>query len=167
MERSQNWFRVGKVTWIKSINYQGEAVPGLWANGVYWMLLLLFCKCYAAVEWCHVWLLCVTELFSNRNNVYVWCVCVCVVCLWAMDPTTLLPFSLCFQMFLLNCTPSLFLDHIHHLHSMEDLTDPEMVRVDPKCDRTVSLYGYLRGTYLKNKGQVHIPGKYAHWVKSK
>uniref|UniRef100_A0A8K9XBD5 Bms1-type G domain-containing protein n=1 Tax=Oncorhynchus mykiss TaxID=8022 RepID=A0A8K9XBD5_ONCMY len=41
---------------------------------------------------------------------------------------------------------------------MEDLTDPEMVRVDPKCDRTVSLYGYLRGTYLKNKGQVHIPG---------
>ena len=42
--------------------------------------------------------------------------------------------------------------------SMEDLTDPEQVRVDPKCDRTVSLYGYLRGTYLKNKGQVHIPG---------
>ncbi|XP_062330818.1 ribosome biogenesis protein BMS1 homolog [Osmerus eperlanus] len=41
---------------------------------------------------------------------------------------------------------------------MEDLTDPEQVRVDPKCDRTVSLYGYLRGTYLKNKGQVHIPG---------
>ncbi|KAK1881184.1 Ribosome biogenesis protein BMS1 like [Dissostichus eleginoides] len=41
---------------------------------------------------------------------------------------------------------------------MEDLTDPETVRKDPKCDRTVSLYGYLRGTYLKNKGQVHIPG---------
>ncbi|KAM6951121.1 ribosome biogenesis protein BMS1 homolog [Aplochiton taeniatus] len=41
---------------------------------------------------------------------------------------------------------------------MEDLTDPERLRVDPKCDRTVSLYGYLRGTYLKNKGQVHIPG---------
>ncbi|XP_075890928.1 ribosome biogenesis protein BMS1 homolog isoform X2 [Nelusetta ayraudi] len=41
---------------------------------------------------------------------------------------------------------------------MEDLTDPEKVRKDPKCDRTVSLYGYLRGTYLKNKGQVHIPG---------
>ncbi|XP_039991514.1 ribosome biogenesis protein BMS1 homolog [Xiphias gladius] len=41
---------------------------------------------------------------------------------------------------------------------MEDLTDPERVRTDPKCDRTVSLYGYLRGTYLKNKGQVHIPG---------
>lgn len=42
---------------------------------------------------------------------------------------------------------------------MEDLTDPEKIRQDPKCDRTVSLYGYLRGTYLKNKGQVHIPGE--------
>ncbi|KAJ8284594.1 hypothetical protein COCON_G00034440 [Conger conger] len=41
---------------------------------------------------------------------------------------------------------------------MEDLTDPETLRVDPKCDRTVCLYGYLRGTYLKNKSQVHIPG---------
>ncbi|XP_047464758.1 ribosome biogenesis protein BMS1 homolog isoform X2 [Mugil cephalus] len=41
---------------------------------------------------------------------------------------------------------------------MEDLTDPERVRTEPKSDRTVSLYGYLRGTHLKNKGQVHIPG---------
>ncbi|XP_074519969.1 ribosome biogenesis protein BMS1 homolog isoform X2 [Halichoeres trimaculatus] len=41
---------------------------------------------------------------------------------------------------------------------MEDLTNPETLRTNPKCDRTVSLYGYLRGTYLKNKGQVHIPG---------
>ncbi|XP_023197045.1 ribosome biogenesis protein BMS1 homolog [Xiphophorus maculatus] len=41
---------------------------------------------------------------------------------------------------------------------MEDLTDPEQVRTDPKCDRTVSLYGYLRGAHLKNKSQVHIPG---------
>ncbi|XP_028844933.1 ribosome biogenesis protein BMS1 homolog isoform X2 [Denticeps clupeoides] len=41
---------------------------------------------------------------------------------------------------------------------MEDLTDPETIRQDPKCDRTVSLYGYLRGTYMKNKSQVHIPG---------
>nr|XP_057918552.1 ribosome biogenesis protein BMS1 homolog [Doryrhamphus excisus]XP_057918553.1 ribosome biogenesis protein BMS1 homolog [Doryrhamphus excisus] len=41
---------------------------------------------------------------------------------------------------------------------MEDLTDPEKIRTDQKCDRTVSLYGYLRGTYLKNKSQVHIPG---------
>ncbi|KAK0153306.1 Ribosome biogenesis protein BMS1 [Merluccius polli] len=41
---------------------------------------------------------------------------------------------------------------------MEDLTDPEKVRMDSKCDRTVSLYGYLRGTYLKKHTQVHIPG---------
>ncbi|XP_061120151.1 ribosome biogenesis protein BMS1 homolog isoform X2 [Syngnathus typhle] len=41
---------------------------------------------------------------------------------------------------------------------MEDLTDPETIRTDSKCDRRVSLYGYLRGTYLKNKTQVHIPG---------
>ncbi|KAK9965745.1 hypothetical protein ABG768_004818 [Culter alburnus] len=41
---------------------------------------------------------------------------------------------------------------------MEDLTDPEVIRLNPKCDRTVSLYGYLRGTFLKNKCQVHIPG---------
>uniref|UniRef100_A0A672GVF8 Bms1-type G domain-containing protein n=1 Tax=Salarias fasciatus TaxID=181472 RepID=A0A672GVF8_SALFA len=44
------------------------------------------------------------------------------------------------------------------LSSMEDLTDPERIRTDPKCDRTVSLYGFLRGTLLKNRGQVHIPG---------
>lgn len=43
--------------------------------------------------------------------------------------------------------------------SMEDLTDPERLRTDPKSDRTVSLYGYLRGTHMKNQGQVHIPGK--------
>ncbi|XP_034049597.1 ribosome biogenesis protein BMS1 homolog isoform X1 [Thalassophryne amazonica] len=41
---------------------------------------------------------------------------------------------------------------------IEDLTEPETVRTEPKCDRTVSLYGYLRGSYLKNKCQIHIPG---------
>lgn len=41
---------------------------------------------------------------------------------------------------------------------MEDLTNPEEIRVNPKCDRKVSLYGYLRGAYLKNKSQVHLPG---------
>lgn len=44
-------------------------------------------------------------------------------------------------------------------YSMEDLTDPEAIRLNPKCDRTVSLYGYLRGTFMKNKSQVHIPGE--------
>ncbi|XP_056387373.1 ribosome biogenesis protein BMS1 homolog [Hyla sarda] len=41
---------------------------------------------------------------------------------------------------------------------MEDLTNPEDIRLNPKTDRKVSLYGYLRGAYLKNKSQVHIPG---------
>uniref|UniRef100_A0A4W3IJU4 BMS1 ribosome biogenesis factor n=1 Tax=Callorhinchus milii TaxID=7868 RepID=A0A4W3IJU4_CALMI len=41
---------------------------------------------------------------------------------------------------------------------MEDLTNPEEVRINQKCDRKVSLYGYLRGTYIRNNSQVHIPG---------
>ncbi|KAM3834706.1 ribosome biogenesis protein BMS1 homolog [Vipera latastei] len=41
---------------------------------------------------------------------------------------------------------------------MEDLTNPELLRVNPKCDRKVSLYGYLRGAHLKNKSQVHMAG---------
>lgn len=42
---------------------------------------------------------------------------------------------------------------------MEDLTDPEAIRTDPKCDRMVSLYGYVRGTNLKSDSAVHIPGE--------
>nr|XP_060625039.1 ribosome biogenesis protein BMS1 homolog [Anolis sagrei ordinatus]XP_060625040.1 ribosome biogenesis protein BMS1 homolog [Anolis sagrei ordinatus] len=41
---------------------------------------------------------------------------------------------------------------------MEDLTNPEDIRVNPKCDRKISLYGYLRGAHLKNKSQIHMPG---------
>ncbi|KAG3265048.1 BMS1, ribosome biogenesis factor, transcript variant X2 [Ictidomys tridecemlineatus] len=41
---------------------------------------------------------------------------------------------------------------------MEDLTNPEDIRTNIKCDRKVSLYGYLRGAHLKNKSQVHMPG---------
>ncbi|KAI8825021.1 uncharacterized protein EV422DRAFT_553782 [Fimicolochytrium jonesii] len=41
---------------------------------------------------------------------------------------------------------------------VEDLTDPETLRLSPKCDRTVSLYGYMRGTNLKSEMKVHIPG---------
>lgn len=42
---------------------------------------------------------------------------------------------------------------------MEDLTNPEEKRQNLKCDRTVSLYGYSRGTHLKPNSPVHIPGK--------
>ncbi|XP_069719979.1 ribosome biogenesis protein BMS1 homolog [Phaenicophaeus curvirostris] len=41
---------------------------------------------------------------------------------------------------------------------MEELTSPEEVRINPKCDRKISLYGYLRGAHLKNKSQIHMPG---------
>ncbi|NXO02324.1 BMS1 protein, partial [Rhinopomastus cyanomelas] len=41
---------------------------------------------------------------------------------------------------------------------MEELTNPEDIRINPKCDRKISLYGYLRGAHLKNKSQIHVPG---------
>ncbi len=41
---------------------------------------------------------------------------------------------------------------------IEDLTDPEQVRIEPKCDRTMTFYGYLRGTNMKQGTRVHIPG---------
>ena len=41
----------------------------------------------------------------------------------------------------------------------EDLTPAESVRSDPKCDRSVCFYGYLRGIPLRfNSQQIHIPG---------
>ncbi|KNC96422.1 arf-GAP with GTPase, ANK repeat and PH domain-containing protein 9 [Spizellomyces punctatus DAOM BR117] len=51
-----------------------------------------------------------------------------------------------------NAHPYLLADRV------EDLTDPETVRGNPKCDRTVSVYGYARGTNLKPTLKVHIPG---------
>ncbi|XP_050538597.1 ribosome biogenesis protein BMS1 homolog [Daktulosphaira vitifoliae] len=41
---------------------------------------------------------------------------------------------------------------------MEDLTPPEAIRQDEKCDRRVSLYGFVRGIPLNKKSSVHIPG---------
>lgn len=41
---------------------------------------------------------------------------------------------------------------------MEDVTDPELCRTTPKCDRSVCLYGYSRGASFKKKSAVHIPG---------
>lgn len=41
----------------------------------------------------------------------------------------------------------------------EDLTPAETVRSDPKCDRSICFYGYLRGIPLRpNSQQIHIPG---------
>ncbi|KAJ2036493.1 Glycoside hydrolase 2 (Mannanase, beta-galactosidase) [Coemansia sp. RSA 922] len=41
---------------------------------------------------------------------------------------------------------------------VQDLTDPEVLERDPKANRTVALYGYLRGTHMKGHDRVHIPG---------
>ncbi|XP_022156323.1 ribosome biogenesis protein BMS1 homolog isoform X2 [Momordica charantia] len=41
----------------------------------------------------------------------------------------------------------------------EDVTPPERVHMNNKCDRNITLYGYLRGCNLKKKGtKVHIAG---------
>ncbi|KAF2816912.1 DUF663-domain-containing protein [Mytilinidion resinicola] len=40
-----------------------------------------------------------------------------------------------------------------------DITPPTAIEEDPKCDRTIALYGYLRGTNFPAQGaRVHIPG---------
>lgn len=40
-----------------------------------------------------------------------------------------------------------------------DITPPTQVEENPKCDRTVALYGYLRGTNFPATGaRVHVPG---------
>ncbi|CAE6446122.1 unnamed protein product [Rhizoctonia solani] len=41
---------------------------------------------------------------------------------------------------------------------LQDLTSRELVRTTPSVDRTVTLYGYLRGTNLRETTKVHIPG---------
>ncbi|KAL3469404.1 hypothetical protein BJX99DRAFT_73800 [Aspergillus californicus] len=40
-----------------------------------------------------------------------------------------------------------------------DITPPTQIEENPKCDRTVALYGYLRGTNFSASGaRVHVPG---------
>lgn len=41
---------------------------------------------------------------------------------------------------------------------VEDLTSPELIRQNPKVDRTISLYGYVRGVPLNKETSIHIPG---------
>ncbi|KAK6400283.1 Glycoside hydrolase 2 (Mannanase, beta-galactosidase), partial [Oleoguttula sp. CCFEE 5521] len=42
---------------------------------------------------------------------------------------------------------------------MLDITPPTQIEEDPQCDRTVALYGYLRGTnFPSHDARVHIPG---------
>ncbi|KAL0128358.1 hypothetical protein PUN28_003563 [Cardiocondyla obscurior] len=41
---------------------------------------------------------------------------------------------------------------------LEDLTSPELIRKNPKVDRNISLYGYVRGIPLNKETSIHIPG---------
>lgn len=41
---------------------------------------------------------------------------------------------------------------------MEDVTNTEEIRLNPKCDREVILYGYLRGVPMTKENMVHIAG---------
>ena len=49
---------------------------------------------------------------------------------------------------------------------MEELTPRELVKSDPKMDRTITVYGYLRGTNLRDKQPIHIPGVGDFTIKS-
>ena len=52
-----------------------------------------------------------------------------------------------------NSHPYLLADRV------EDLTPREEIRLsEGKCDRTITLYGYLRGTNLRLGTKIHIPG---------
>jgi ribosome biogenesis protein BMS1 len=44
------------------------------------------------------------------------------------------------------------------MHSFEDITDPSLIDEHPKCSRTITVYGYLRGTRLKPGQSVHMLG---------
>ncbi|KAK6063520.1 ribosome biogenesis protein [Seiridium cupressi] len=45
------------------------------------------------------------------------------------------------------------------IDSFRDVTHPNEIEADEKCDRTIALSGYLRGTNFSAQGQrVHIPG---------
>lgn len=41
---------------------------------------------------------------------------------------------------------------------MEDVTNSEQIRLNPKCDRDVILYGYVRGVPMNKENMVHIAG---------
>ncbi|KAG5329436.1 BMS1 protein, partial [Acromyrmex charruanus] len=41
---------------------------------------------------------------------------------------------------------------------LEDLTSPELIRKNPKVDRNICLYGYVRGIPLNKDTSIHIPG---------
>ena len=47
---------------------------------------------------------------------------------------------------------------VHNSVSLQDVTSKELIRQRPNCDRTVVLYGYLRGCNLRHGQRVHLAG---------
>ena len=41
---------------------------------------------------------------------------------------------------------------------LEDLTDNALIEANPLCDRTVALFGWVRGTYMKPNQRIHLMG---------
>jgi ribosome biogenesis protein BMS1 len=41
---------------------------------------------------------------------------------------------------------------------LEDITPPEIIHSDPKCDRDLCMYGYVRGSNLRIQSRMHIAG---------
>ncbi len=41
---------------------------------------------------------------------------------------------------------------------IEDMTKPDLIRQNEKCDRDLCFYGYVRGCALKKSANIHIPG---------
>eukprot|EP00005_Dracoamoeba_jomungandri_P010902 CAMPEP_0174275150 /NCGR_PEP_ID=MMETSP0439-20130205/59671_1 /TAXON_ID=0 /ORGANISM="Stereomyxa ramosa, Strain Chinc5" /LENGTH=678 /DNA_ID=CAMNT_0015367231 /DNA_START=30 /DNA_END=2063 /DNA_ORIENTATION=+ len=41
---------------------------------------------------------------------------------------------------------------------LEDLTDPQLKKQERSCSRRVAMYGYVRGSNLKENSKIHIPG---------
>lgn len=48
--------------------------------------------------------------------------------------------------------------YIGQVDRVEDVTHTKLVAENPKCDREVVLYGYVRGTHLKPHTRIHIIG---------
>ena len=58
------------------------------------------------------------------------------------------------------------LDFILNLKRYEDLTQPDLIRQNEKCDRNICLYGYVRGCPLKKNANIHIPGIHINTISS-
>lgn len=64
--------------------------------------------------------------------------------------------------------PLLWRNHHPYILSdrVEDITDPDLIHQDAKCDRKMTFYGFVRGTNLKHGMKVHIPGVGDHTIES-